>query len=334
MAITQITDVVVPAEFSQYVIEHSVTSTALLQSGVLVQSPFISAALAAGSNNFNVPFWRDIVDGNEADVTSDDPAVLSVPQKFTSGKQIVRKSFLHASWGAMSLAAELAGSDPLSALQSRVTAYWAVQAEKRLVSTLMGVLASNVANNSSDMVVDISGGTGEAAEFNATAVIQTTATLGDRMQDSIRMICMHSHCYTQALLNDEIEFIPNSQGQPIKTYRGLGVLIDDNLTPAAGVYTTILMGDGAIGYGSSEPNTGFGSEIYRYPDQGRGGGATVLHSRQNMSLHPLGYAWNDGTGGSAIAGESPTIGDLANAAHWTRVVASRKQVPLAFLVSK
>lgn len=334
MPTMQIADVIVPQEFTDYQIENSMTSTALFQSGVLSKNGAIADALAKGSNSFTVPFWRDIADGAEADIVNDDPTVLSTPQKFSAGRQIVRKSFVHASWSEMSLAAELAGSDPIVALRDRVAAYWQVQFEKRLVSTLNGILASNVANNNADMVVDISGAAGAESAFNATAVINTAATLGDRMNDDIRMIAMHSHIYTQALINDEIAFLPNSQGQPIKTYRGLAVLIDDNLSPANGVYTTVLMGSGAIGFGASEPNTGYGTEIYRLPAAGNGGGQTVLHSRQNVALHPLGYAWNDGTGVAALAGDSPTIADLAVAAHWTRVATSRKSIPLAFLVSK
>ncbi len=334
MPTTQIADVIVPQEFTDYQIEHSMTSTALFQSGVLSKNGAIADALAKGSTNFTVPFWRDIVDGAEADITSDDPTVLSTPQKFSAGRQIVRKSFVHASWAEMSLAAELAGSDPITALQTRVAAYWQVQFEKRLVSTLNGILASNVANNNADMVVDISGAAGAASAFNATAVINTAATLGDRMNEDIRMIAMSSHIYTQALINDEVQFIPNSLGQPIKTYRGLAVLIDDNLTPANGVYTTVLMGSGAIGFGASEPITGHGTELFRVPAAGNGGGQTVLHSRMNVAMHPLGYAWNDGTGGAALAGDSPTIADLAVGSHWTRVATSRKSIPLAFLLTK
>lgn len=333
MPTTQIADVVVPAEFSQYIIEESVTSTILFQSGVLVKNGYIADALAKGSTNFAVPFWRDIADGNEADVTSDDPTVLSTPQKFTAGRQIVRKSFLHASWAEMSLAAELAGSDPIVALRERVAAYWQVQYEKRLIATFNGIIASNVANNNADMVLDISGGAGAAATFNATAVINTAATLGDRMND-VKAIAMHSHVYTQALIADEIQFLPGSQGQPIKTYRGMAVMIDDNLTTSAGVYLTVLMAAGAVGFGASDPNTGYGTELHRVPDSGNGGGQTVLHSRQNVGIHPLGYAWNDGSGVVALAGDSPTIADLAVGGHWTRVATSRKSIPLAFLVSK
>jgi hypothetical protein len=214
-----------------------------------------------------------------------------------------------------------------------VLAYWDRQWERRLIASMLGILASNVANNAADMVVDISGASGDAANFAAEAVIDAAATLGDALE-SVKAIAMHSAIYTEALKNDLIEFIPQSSGLPIKTFRGMAVLIDDNLKHSAGVYTTILMGSGAVGFGASEPRVGFGTELYRVPAAGNGGGQSVLHSRMNVGIHPLGFAWSDGTGGTAIAGDSPTIAELSAAAHWTRAATSRKSIPLAFLVSK
>jgi hypothetical protein len=172
MAQVQISDVVVPEAFTAYQVENSLRSTALYQSGAVVKNAAISGQLQAGSEQFNVPFWHDLPD-TEADITSDDPTVLSTPQKISASKQVVRKSFLHQSWSEMSLASELAGSSALERIQSRVLAYWNRQAEMRIIATLRGVLASNVANNSSDMVNDISGGSGTAADFSAEAVIDT-----------------------------------------------------------------------------------------------------------------------------------------------------------------
>ena len=76
MAQTQIADVVVPAEFTAYQVENSLVSTALFQSGVLVENGLIAARLANGSNNFNIPFWSDLGE-TDPDITSDDPTVLS-----------------------------------------------------------------------------------------------------------------------------------------------------------------------------------------------------------------------------------------------------------------
>ena len=329
MAQTQLSDVIVPAEFTAYQAENSLVSTALFRSGVLVQNGEMAAQLQAGAQSFTVPFWSDLPDV-EADITNDNPAINSTPQKITADKQIVRKSFLHASWSEMSLASELSGSDALARIQSRVLNYWDRQYEKRLIASLLGVLYSNVANNSGDMVNDISGATGTAADFNASAVIDTAATLGDRLEDC-KAIAMHSAIYSEALKNDLIQFIPQSQGLPIKTFRGLAVILDDNLTTSnAGVYVTILFGPGAVGYAVSPPRTGYGTEIWRVPSAGMGGGQTTLHSRFNVALHPLGFRFTD----SSVAGESPTMAELATAANWTRAVSQRKSVPVAFLVSK
>ena len=100
---------------------------------------------AANNPHPIMPFWSDLPDV-EADITSDDPTVNSTAQKVTAAKQIVRKSFVHASWSEMSLASELSGSDALVRVQSRIQAYWDRQWEKRLIASLMGVLYSNVAN--------------------------------------------------------------------------------------------------------------------------------------------------------------------------------------------
>jgi hypothetical protein len=56
----------------------------------------------------------------------------------------------------------------------------------------MGILAANIANNSGDMVVDVTATT--APDFNAEAVINAALTLGDRFED-IKCIAMHSSVY-------------------------------------------------------------------------------------------------------------------------------------------
>ena len=328
MAVTQISDVVVPAEFTAYQVQNSLVSTALFQADVLVQNGEMASQLQAGAQSFTVPYWNDLGE-TEADITSDDPTVLSTPLKLTAGKQVVRKSFLHQSYSDMSLASELSGDNALVRIQTRISAYWDRQFEKRLIASLKGVLFSNVANNSSDMVVDISGGTGDAANFNGNAVIDTALTLGDRLGD-VKSIAVHSAIYGEMIKNNEVQFFkPSENGIEIPTYKGMSILIDDNLTPAAGVYTTILMGAGACGFAVTPPRAGWGTEIFRVPAAGNGGGQSVLHSRMNVALHPLGLSF----AGASVAGESPTMAELALATNWTRSVA-RKAVPLAFLISK
>ena len=327
MATTRISDVIVPEEFAAYTVQNSLEKSALVQSGIAVRNGAIDAQLKAGADSFTVPFWQDL--GNEeADVVSDDPAVQSVPHKIGSGRQVVRKAFLHSSWAAMNLASELSGSDPLGRIQDRVSAYWQRQAQRRLIATLKGVLADNVANDAGDMVLDISAATGAASKFSAAAVIDTAGTLGDGMRNVVS-IAMHSDVYRAALKADLIQTVPDSQGGFIQNFRGLAIVVDDQMPVAAGVYTSVLFGPGVFGYGMSEPRIAAGTEIENLPSSGNGGGQQILHSRVNLALHPQGFSWKE----TAVAGDSPTIAELTDPLNWDRVI-ERRAVALAFLQHK
>ncbi len=79
MAQTQLSDVIIPDEFTAYQVETSLVSTALSQSDMVARNAVIAAQLSADSESFNVPFWNDLPN-TEADITSDDPTALSTPQ--------------------------------------------------------------------------------------------------------------------------------------------------------------------------------------------------------------------------------------------------------------
>lgn len=327
MATTRLSDVIVPVEFTDYIVQNTMEKAALVQSGVATRNGVIQAQLQAGADSFTIPNWFDL--GNdEANIVNDDPADLSIPYKLTAGKQLVRKSFLHNSWSAMNLASELSGDDALQRIRSRTVAYWDRQLQRRLIASLNGIIADNVANDSSDMVLNISAETGDAAKFSATAVIDATAELGDNLS-AVTAIAMHSDIYRAALKADLIAFVPQSQGAPIRTYRGLAVIVDDSLPVSSGNYTTALFGPGAVGFGVSAPRIAEGTEVENLPSAGKGGGQQILHSRVNLAVHPAGFTWQE----TSVAGDSPTIAELAVAGNWNRVF-ERKAIPLAFLISK
>jgi hypothetical protein len=327
MSTVRLTDIIEPSEFTGYVTQETMKKSALVQSGVATQNDAIRQQLSAGAHSFTVPFWRDLED-TEADIVSDDPAENSTPGKIASGKQIVRKAFLHSSWSAMNLASEISGDNALTAIQRRVTAYWTRQWQSRLIASLNGIKADNEANDASDMVHDISAETGNAANFSASAVIDASGLLGDSM-NSLTGIALHSDVYRKALKTDMIEFIPDSQGKQFATFRGLAVVIDDGLTVDTGKYTSVLFGQNAVGYAAAEPRVADGTEVESLPSAGNGGGQQVLHSRMNFSMHPAGFSWQE----TAVTGESPSVAELADATNWDRVI-ERKSVPLSFLVSK
>lgn len=327
MAVTRLADVVKPDVFTAYMLQNSIEKTHLAQSGIIAANAEMAAQLAAGADSFHTPFWKDLGD-DEADITSDDPARHSTPRKRSAGKQITRKSYLHASWSHMNLAAELSGDSPDQGIQERIASYWQRQTQRRLVASLAGILADNIANDGGDMVNDISAKTGTAAIFSAAAVIDAAATLGDSMRE-LQAIAMHSKTYQHALKSDLIQTMPQSDGGFIQTFRGLGIVIDDGLPSDAGKYTTVLFGAASFGCAMSAPRKAAAVEVENVPSAGNGGGQHILHSRVNLALHPLGFSWKE----ASVAHESPSIAELAMAANWDRVC-ERKHVPLAFLIHK
>ena len=86
---TQLADVIQPDAFTAYLVQNSLLSTALYQSGVAIPNGEMEAQLSAGAEFFTVLYWNDLPD-IEADITNDNPAILSTPQNVTASKQIVR----------------------------------------------------------------------------------------------------------------------------------------------------------------------------------------------------------------------------------------------------
>ena len=322
---TQISDVIVPEEFTKYLVQNTMVASALFQSGVLANNDVVLAQLAAGADMFNVPYWNDLSD-DEADIVNDNPSDIAAAGTLNAVKQAVRKSFLHKGWSTMNLASELSGSDAMARVRERATAYWTRQGQKRLISMLMGIKAHNIANDGGDMIHDASTET-----IGATQVIDAAGTLGDAM-GAFRAIAMHSDLYKSLLKQDLIEYIRDSDGSLVMTtYRGLAVTVDDGLVPDSnGVYTSVLFAAGAIGYGSAEPRIAAGTEIENLPGAGNGGGQQILHTRVNLAFAPLGYGWTE----ASVAKESPSIAELAIAENWKRTAEERKQVPIAFLLTK
>ena len=142
-------------------------------------------------------------------------------------------------------------------------------------------------------------------------------------------IAVHSSVMAQMVKNDDIVYIPDSMGRlTIPTYMGLRVIVDDGMTVTAGttdgfIYTSVLFGDSAFGYGVGSPEVPI--EIEREASQGNGGGIETLWLRNTWILHPAGF---QATG--TPAGESFTNAELAVATSFDRVL-ERKLIPISYL---
>lgn len=335
MATTRLTDIIEPAVYASYKTVDSLELTDFWQAGAIVTNDEFTQKANTGGKIIDMPFWNDLDATSEPNVSSDDPASSATPDKVTADEQIARISYLNNGWEAANLTGMIAGSDPMRQIANRTNAYWARQAQRRLISMATGVYADNLANDSGDMIESIhteSGNSAVAANlFSSTAFRDAAFTLGDQWKSTVA-IAVHSTVFKQMDANDDIDFIKDSEGNmTIPTYKGRRVIVDDGMPVRAGttnglVYTSILFGSGVFGYGAGTATKPI--ELDSDPAAGDGAGVETLWERVVWLMHCAGTKFTS----SSIAGVSPTLAELALAANWDRVV-DRKNIPMAFLTS-
>lgn len=337
---TRIADVVVPEIFTPYVIQQTKEKSALIASGAVAVNSQLSSLLAGGGITFNQPFWKDLAN-DEDNVSSDDPAVQSSPKKIETGTEIQVRLNRNQSWSSMDLTGELAGSDPMAAIASRVSAYWTRRLQQVFVATMKGVFADNATAPTgtehvlNDLTHDISGtGTASAAtQFSAEAFIDTQATMGDNLNE-LSMIMVHSIVYNRMRKNNLIQFIPvsiNGQAVTVETFLGRRVIVDDSMPVKNGVFESWLFAAGAVQMGFGTPHVA--TEVKRDPAAGNGGGQEILFSRQEWVLHPVGHAYA-GTPAHGGPSNADSANNLAHKDSWKRVFPERKQIGIARLITR
>jgi hypothetical protein len=336
----RLSDVFEPTVYGSYTAVNNPMSSAFVTAGIMTNNALLNGIARAGGRTAIVPFWQDIDPSLEPNYSNDDPADLAVPHKIGHGTMTARKAWLNQAFGEMDLVSELAGQSPLQHVRNRFGTYWVRQQNRRLIATVVGVMADNIANDGGDMVVDISAQPGAAGVFGQNAFIDAAYTAGESA-DNFTGIAVHSSIMARMVKNDEVENVNDSAGNlVVRRYKGRAIIVDDTLpvegVGAGRVYTSVLFGPGAIGFGGVEGSAfaiGEGvpkvaAEISRTPEAGNGGGMESIWERRTWIIHPHGFEWVEG--GVALAEMSPTLADLRTGTHWNRVV-SRQQVPLAFI---
>lgn len=338
--VTRIADVIVPQIFSPYVQQLTQEKSRIVQSGALSMDAQLNTLLAGAGVTFNNPSMRDL--DNDADnISSDDPAVLSSPNKIGTSNEIQVRLSRNNSWSSMDLTGDLIGADPMSAIASRLATYWSRRLQAAFVATINGVFADNAAaptgseHVQNDMTFDISGANfiDGITSFSAEAFIDATATMGDSMED-LTLVVMHSLVYARLLKNNLIDFVvDSSNGEAVRvpTFLGREVIVDDGVPRTAGVFNTWLFGAGAIRGGMGSPANP--TEVDRLPSAGNGSGQEVLYNRTEWLIHPVGCAYA-GTAPNGGPSNAATANNLAAAASWIRVFPERKQIKIARLISR
>ena len=336
MATVQLSDVYNPLVFAQAAQEKQLELNRFITSGVAVSDDVINNMASVGGNIGELPFYLPLSTA-EPNYSNDDNTDNSTPLNITDGKMIYRLCSQNNSWSVMDISRELALADPVGAITGRIGQYWATNNEKRVINTIKGVIADNIANDSEDMLFDISVDIDTASTtanlIDADAIIDTIQTMGDH-GEMLGAIAMHSVVYRRMQKLDLIDdVIPSEADLNIRRYQGKVIIVDDSLagttygtTPVNTYYDTILFGMGQVLTGEGIITNA--SEFDRDPSSGNGGGEEIIYSRRSDIIHPTGFQFTS----SSVVGQSATQAELAVAANWDRVY-NRKNVSLAVLRS-
>ena len=335
MALVQLSDVIDVQVFQDLPAVNGVGKTAFAESGILVSSPLITALANADGKTAELPFWNDLDASDEVNYSSDDPTEIGATQNVSQGEQITRKAFMNKGWKTANLVNEISmGAMAMNHIRNRVDTYFAKQAQQRLIATMYGVMADNVANDGGDMVHDVSveaiADHTAATKFNHDAFVDAAFTMGD-MSDGITAIAVHSVVAATITKLNGAEDVRDSDGQLLyRSYLGRRIIVDDSLVAVAATtdgfkYTSVLFGPAVFGFGDGSPTKPV--EVYSDAAQGNGAGMETLWVRKTRILHPFGFK-NE----TAPAATSFTLAELQTAALWDRIV-DRKNVNVAFLIT-
>lgn len=318
---TTLQDIINPtALFENYVVNRTSELSAIFQSGIITRDSKFDQLASEAAQVHNMPFFTDLNGDSEDIVEGTSLTEAKIGSKMDTSTTIRRAKM----WGATDLSAQLAGTDPMSAIGDLVAGFWARDHQKELLNILDGVFA---ATSMADHVLDISGKTGKAAAFSGEAFIDAMQLMGDA-RNSLTAVVMHSATKSYLDKLNLIQTIRQSDAVSFDTYMGRRVIVDDSCPAAAGNYTTYLFGEGAIAYGVGSPVGLVPVEVDR--DKRKGSGVNYLISRKAFIMHPRGVAWKNKTRAHA---ESVSRAELKDAGNWERVY-EPKQIRIVKFVHK
>ena len=309
MAITKLSDVIVPELFNPYVVNRTMELSALFNSGIVTNNQEFNQLASEAAPIHNMPFFEDLQGESEPIIEDAD----LTPNKIASNKDVSTTIRRAKMWAATDLSAALSGK------------------QKELIAILNGVFGSYTDSESktvtplSDHILDISKSKTAAAQIiEGKSFVDACQLLGDE-QSQLTAVAMHSATKSYLRKLDLIETVKASSELEFDTYQGRRVIVDDSCPVADGVYTTYLFGDGAIAYGEGNPVGHVATEIDR--DKKKGSGVDYLINRSAFILHPRGIRWTNTVRANV---ETPTRTELANAQNWERVYEPKQIRIVAF----
>lgn len=314
MPATKVSDIVVPAIWTPYMLERTTELSEIIASGVAQRTPQFDNLAGGGGKTVNMPFWDDLTGDSEVLSDSADLTVNAI----TADQDTASIHNRGKAWGSNDLAQLISGDDPSGKIAELAAGFWARDMQRIFIKVVTGLFDNTNGvlrtTHRSNIYTDV------AAASITGAMRLTGDTFNDAKQllgdakDKLVAVAMHSATENYLVKLDLIDYIPDSEGKSrIRTFQGHRVIVDDNCPVTAGTnssaYMTYLFGFGAFAWGDAalDPDT-----AVEFDRQALSSNDLIIN-RRRFILHPRGVEWT-----GTPAGSSPTNTELATGTNWAK----------------
>lgn len=319
-------DILIRELWTSEIINESPELFKLFESGILARDPRIDNVVQSMDvgTTLEVPFIQEpsYFEPNISDCSTNQPDV----NKISKDKMFAFVGNYNQVWGACDVARQLdSGNDQFTQMRNWIARYWAKDIENRIMSTVTGVMNSNVLNNGGDLVNDQSTHT-----WDYGMLLDTNQLTGDHGIEGLDFMFMHSSAYTAIKKSDSgrERAVLDANGELLyQLYDERSIIMVSDLLPFDGVNATVAFANkGAIAY-SESTDIKYPLELDRTPLTGNGGGDEVVVTRKRYLLHPNGYSY---TGATQAKTSGLTLAETQSGTNWERKM-PQKQSQLKFL---
>ncbi len=283
MAETNLSNMIVPEVFGNYVANLSLKTNRFVQSGILTPDPILGARLTQPGTTITVPFINDLPD-DDPDVWTDKTNITV--SNLTSGKQMAQKFYQAKSFGLTDQSVLISGAPIQNVIGSRFANYWIRQDAKQLLAILDGLFGVSAIQNSK--LYDATAKTPTESNFSAKGFIGAKALMGDLADSALSAIAVNSATYAQMQANGLIDTVQEQNAAtPFGTYNGMTIVVDDDIpvdlsTKTKPVTTSYIFGSGAVSYSQNLYSTA--SERHELIN----GGETDIVQKRIATIHVIG----------------------------------------------
>jgi hypothetical protein len=315
MPVTKVTNIIVPAVFSPYIIERTSELSDVIQSQAVERDGELDRKCNAGGSVIDVPYFKEIT-GDSALIDEGTP---TTPDSIGTASDKAALLNRTKAWGQSVLAKWASGTDPLAVIGNMVAGFWARDLKRVILKILDGLFdgvngvlrTTHRVNIYSDVVSPAI-----STQLTGSTFVDGTLRLGDHSPEIVAVL-MHGDVEGALRKQELIQYVQPADaiGKRIPMFQDRAVIVSDDCPKVAGTntasYTTYLFGRGAFAHGIKTDDPEDASEVDRVGLAHE----THLITRRRFVIHPRGVKWT----GNAAAAAGPTNAELSTGTNWTKV---------------